>query len=117
MTLPFLRHRAPIAQPKIFRALTAYLQLEPTTAQVWWHALCCTQWSVPIDWRRRLLLFEQRNPGSVDVVMAFWMHSLSPAEVMAVTEDLRRERRLTSELARTIEEHICTRLTRDGAWQ
>ena len=111
------RPQAPL--PLLWRTLAHYFQLDEAQARTWWHALRHSTRHEAAGWRQALLLYEDTaTPGrSPDDVVHFVQATCSPQTVMDVLETLVQEGQMHRPVARVLEEHVLTRVDREGHWR
>jgi hypothetical protein len=92
-----------------------WLLLSPQTTAQWWHALQQARWSRPVALRSIFTCRAALGPGQGSM-HHFVTQNVSPQVLVAVLEDLIKEQRLPSAVARQIEEHVLHKTHRSGLW-
>ena len=81
--------------------------------RAWWSALNSSRWSLPCEWRHKLMLYHQTKL----IAPKRLLHEVcSPAETVKVLEHLVQERRLTRQQATQLEERILYYVNKKGGW-
>jgi hypothetical protein len=103
--------------PEVFRLFChEWLRLSGTKTDQFWKALAAAQWSRAVAMRSAVAL-RSALPHRLAALEHLARHNLSPDELIAVLEGLVTERLLAPKTARTIEDHVLERTTKEGRWK
>jgi hypothetical protein len=78
-------------EPPLWQMLSQYLRLTPRQATLWWRALGQAKWALTQEWRRKVLLFAQSGPHSLEATMQFVHQACTPVELVTCIEALMQE--------------------------
>jgi hypothetical protein len=109
---------SPQQQPRFWRTLCRYWNVDDQQQQQTWQAIATAQGSVPKAWYDAVWEFEAqpRQPTPEDVE-AFLLTSTPPAKVIAVLEALADEGKLTRQEVSALEEHVFQMILPSGEWR